>query len=154
MRLSMKSDYALRALLTLGDRYGQGPMSIGELARRNDAPKRFLEQIMLELKDRGIVRSQAGRSGGFVLARRPQEVSIGEVVRGFDGVLAPIHCCSITRYEHCSQESACRLRRILLGIRNETARVMDSTTLASLLAGREPAEEARFAVMLTEGAGI
>jgi Rrf2 family protein len=92
MRLSRKSDYALRALFTLVAEYGKGPISIRELAERNDVPRRFLEQIMLDLKHQGWARSIPGRDGGFVLARKPEEITMGEVVRHFDDMLAPIPC--------------------------------------------------------------
>src|SRR6188474_22480 len=105
MKLSRKSDYALRALFTLVDRYGQGPVSIRELAELNDVPKRFLEQIMLELKAKGWVRSLAGRDGGFILGVPPEDLTMGQVVRFFEGNLAPINCVSATHYEPCSQEA-------------------------------------------------
>ncbi len=89
MKVSRKSDYALRALFGLMATDGTTPVSIRELAERYDVPRRFLEQIMLELKSKGWVRSIAGRDGGFVLAKRPDEITMGEVVRHFDGVLAP-----------------------------------------------------------------
>lgn len=142
MRISKKSDYALRVLVTLTEHYGRGPIPIRELARRNDAPKRFLEHILLDLKSQGWVDSVAGRHGGYVLARDPRKITMGEIIRYFDGILAPIHCVSVTDYERCSQESVCRFRRVLLGIRNTTAKTMDKTTLASLVSGRPvtPAE--------------
>jgi Rrf2 family protein len=135
MKLSMKTDYALRVLFTLAEHRGQGPISIRELAERNEVPKRFLEHIMLDLKARGWVDSAAGKRGGYLLARQPEAISMGEVVRHFDGILAPIQCVSVTQYERCTQEPVCRFRRVLLEIRNRTARLMDTTTLADLLAG-------------------
>lgn len=135
MKLSRKSDYALRALVTLGDRYGEGPVSIRELAEKNDVPQRFLEQIMLEMKKLGWVTSTAGRIGGFQLAKPPEELTMGQVVRHFDGVLAPISCVSSTHYESCSQEAHCRFRRVLLDIRNYTSRIMDQATLAKVMQG-------------------
>ncbi len=141
MKLSMKTDYALRVLFTLVEHHGQGPIPIRELARRNDVPKRFLEHIMLDLKEQGWVKSEAGSRGGYVLARKPQKITLGEVVRHFDGILAPIGCVSITHYERCGQEPVCRFRRVLLEIRNYTARVMDKATLASVFAGRPVSRE-------------
>ena len=126
MKLSRKSDYALRALFGLVANDTKAPVSIRELAETHDVPKRFLEQIMLELKSKGWVRSVPGRDGGFVLAKEPHEITMGEVVRHFDGILAPIACVSTTHYEPCSQESVCRFRRVLLDIRNYTARRMES----------------------------
>lgn len=145
MKLSKKSDYALRALLTLGDRFGQGPISIRELAEENDVPQRFLEQIMLDMKKVGWVTSIAGRIGGFQLAKAPAEITMGQVVRHFDGVLAPIGCVSSTHYEPCSQEWKCRFRRVLLEIRNFTVQLMEKATLANLLRGTPVAHREVFA---------
>jgi Rrf2 family protein len=154
MKLSKKSDYALRALFTLVAEYGRGPISIRELAERNDVPKRFLEQIMLDLKSRGWVRSLAGRDGGFVLGRDPSEITMGEVVRHFDGVLAPIACVSSSHYEPCSQEGVCRFRRVMLDIRNYVARLMDRASLAAVFAGPVVRREEVFAAQFAAGEGI
>lgn len=144
MKLSRKSDYALRALVTLTLRTGQGPMSIRELAEMNDVPKRFLEQIMLELKAKGIVRSIAGRVGGFELAMAPEHITMGRVVRIFDEMLSPIPCVSATHYVPCTQEQKCRFRRVLLDIRNYTVKRMEEATLASIAAGPPVAREEVF----------
>ena len=135
MRVSKKTDYALRALFTLVDHYGGLPIPIRELARRNDAPKRFLEQIMLALKSQGWVDSVAGIRGGYILARNPNKITMGEVVRHFDGILAPIDCVSVTGYQRCSQESVCRFRRVFFDARNYVANLMDRTTLAEVAKG-------------------
>jgi Rrf2 family protein len=154
MKLSRKSDYALRALFGLIASDGKTPVSIRELAERYDVPKRFLEQIMLELKSKGWVRSISGRDGGFVLAKKPDEITMGEVVRHFDGVLAPIACVSTTHYEPCSQEPVCRFRRVLLDIRNYTARRMDAATLAAVYAGPVVTREEVFSTEFVGGEGI
>jgi Rrf2 family protein len=145
MKLSRKSDYALRALLTLGERFGQGPISIRELAELNDIPQRFLEQIMLDMKKVGWVTSIAGRIGGFQLATAPENITMGQVVRHFDGVLAPISCVSTTHYEPCSQEWKCRFRRVLLESRNFTVQLMEKATLAKVLQGAPVQREEVFA---------
>ena len=121
MRVSKKTDYALRALFTLVDHFGGAPIPIRELARRNDVPKRFLEQIMLDLKAQGWVDSVAGIRGGYVLAKNPDKITMGEVVRHFDGIFAPIDCVSVTGYKRCSQEPVCRFRRVFLDARNYVA---------------------------------
>jgi len=154
MKLSKKSDYALRTLLTLAQHYGQGPISIRELARRNDVPKRFLELIMLELKENGWVRSVQGRDGGYVLATAPDALTIGQVVRHFDGVLAPIGCVSVSHHEACSQEHVCRFRHVFLEIRNFTARFMDRTSLAAVQCGEPLTPQESVAQHLVGGAGI
>jgi len=129
MHLSSKSDYALRALFFLAGKAEEGPVSIREIAAANDIPKRFLEHIMLELKAKAWVKSIPGRHGGYALAKKPEEITMGEVVRHFDGILAPVSCVSVTRYCQCSQEPHCRFRGILLEIRNKTAELMDRATL-------------------------
>jgi Rrf2 family protein len=154
MKLSRKSDYALRALVTLAQRYGEGPLPIRELARRNDVPKRFLEHIMLDLKENGWVRSVQGRDGGYVLAVTPESITIGQVVRHFDGVLAPVGCVSVTQHHGCSQEAACKFRRVLLDIRNFTAAFMDRTSLGAVLRGEHVVLEGLLRPALEDGAGI
>ena len=154
MKLSRKSDYALRALFTLVEHYGRGPISIRELSERNDVPRRFLEHIMLDLKSQGWVRSIPGRVGGFELGKRPEEITMGEVVRHFDGILGPIACVSTTHYEPCSQESHCRFRRVLLDIRNYTARRMDRADLATVFAGPPVRREEVFVSEFVGGEGI
>ena len=135
MRVSKKTDYALRALFTLVDHFGGAPIPIRELARRNDVPKRFLEQIMLQLKAQGWVDSVAGVRGGYVLARNPGKITMGEVVRHFDGILAPIDCVSVSGYKRCSQESVCRFRRVFYDARNYVADLMERATLAEVVKG-------------------
>jgi Rrf2 family protein len=136
MRVSKRTDYALRALFTLVEHHGGAPIPIRELARRNDVPKRFLEQIMLALKAQGWVNSSAGIRGGYFLARNPEKITMGEVVRYFDGILAPIDCVSVMGYQRCSQESVCRFRRVFFDARNYVAALMDRATLAEVAKGR------------------
>lgn len=154
MRISKKTDYALRALMTLVEFHGHGPIPIRELARRNDVPKRFLEHIMLDLKSQGWVESIAGIRGGYILARKPDQITMGEVVRFFDGILAPIDCVSVSGYARCNQESVCRFRRVFYDARNYVTRLMDSTTLGQVFKGVPVSKEEIFASEFTGGAGI
>jgi Rrf2 family protein len=155
MKVSKRADYALRVLFTLVEHYGRGPIPIRELARRNDAPKRFLEHILLDLKAQGWVDSLPGKNGGYILAQRPEKIRMGQVVRYFDGLLAPINCVSASQYERCSQEPVCRFRRVFLQIRNDTARLMDQATLASVFSGQPvQAQEVFDEAMMMGGAGI
>ena len=135
MRVSKKTDYALRVLFTLVEHFGGVPIPIRELARRNDVPKRFLEQIMLQLKAQGWVSSVAGVRGGYVLAKSPAQISMGEVVRLFDGILAPIDCVSVSGYKRCSQEPVCRFRRVFYDARNYVTNLMERATLAEVAKG-------------------
>lgn len=153
MHVSRKTDYALRALFTLVEHYRGTPIPIRELARRNDAPKRFLEQIMLALKAQGWVDSLAGVRGGYVLAKDPSKITMGEVVRHFDGILAPIDCVSVSGYKRCSQEPVCRFRRVFFDIRNYVASVMDKSTLAEVAKGA-PVSRREVWTGFIEGEGI
>lgn len=154
MKISKKTDYALRVMFTLVEHYGRDPIPIRELARRNEVPKRFLEHIMLDLKSQGWVDSVPGKRGGYVLAQKPDKIRMGQVVRYFDGVVSPINCVSVNQYEPCSQESVCHFRRVFLQIRNDTARLMDQSTLASVFAGEIVRREEVFAEAFVGGAGI
>lgn len=154
MKLSQKTDYALRTLFTLVEHHGRGPIPVRELARRNDIPKKFLEHILLDMKARGWVDSAAGKRGGYFMTKSPDKITMGQVVRYFDGVLAPIGCVSANQYERCTQEPVCRFRRVLLEIRNVTARMMDEATLASVMAGAPVTKQEVFDAEFTGGGGI
>jgi Rrf2 family protein len=154
MQLSMRTDYALRALFTLVENHGGPPIPIMELAKRNDIPKRFLEHIMLDLKERGWVDSVAGKRGGYRLAKNPGKITMGEVVRHFDGYLAPIACVSVSDYKRCSQEPVCRFRRVLLQARNMVAVLMDRSSLADVMRGNPVTDVEVAAIQGIHGEGI
>jgi Rrf2 family protein len=154
MRLSRKADYALRALVTLVECRGHGPISRNELAKRNDVPRRFLEHILLSMKSQGWVASSPGRIGGYVLALPPEQITLGQVVRFFDGIVAPIGCVSISKFEACSQSSTCRFRRVLLDIRNLTAGYLDNTTLAQVAVNQPVADSQIFRLEMASDDGI
>jgi Rrf2 family protein len=135
MKISKKTDYALRALFYLAEHHETGPIPIARLAGQNAVPKKFLEHIMLDLKSQGWVRSVPGKKGGYKLAKDPSRISMGEVVRHFDGLIAPINCVSVNQYEPCSREADCRFRRLFLQIRDNTARMMDVASLESVARG-------------------
>lgn len=109
---------------------------------------------MLEMKSKGWVSSTAGRVGGFELAKRPEEISMGQIVRHFDGLLAPIGCVSVSNYEKCSQEMTCRFRRILLEIRNYTSRLMDEANLAEVFGSAPVTQLEVFSGAFIGGDGI
>src|SRR5277367_4105327 len=153
MWVSKKTDYALRVLFTLVDHFGGTPIPIRELARRNDVPKRFLEQILLDCKTQGWVDSVAGIRGGYLLAKNPAKITMGEVVRHFDGILAPIDCVSVAGYKRCSQESVCRFRRVFLNVRNYVAGVMDRSTLEDV-ARISPVSKQEITGSFVDGEGI
>ncbi|MET3722579.1 RrF2 family transcriptional regulator [Sphingomonas trueperi] len=131
--LSQKSRYAIRALQHLADRHGQGVVPLAEMVAAQNIPAKFLTVILSELGREGLVRSQRGREGGYVLVPTPAEVRIGDIIRLMRGSIALVPCASRDPHEHCENcvpESACRLRSLMLQVRDETARILDSVTLA------------------------
>src|SRR6478609_8398847 len=120
-----KGKYGLKAMLTLAREHGRGPMLISELAQTDGIPKKFLENILLTLKHRGLVQSRKGPHGGYQLGRTPDAISVGEIVRALDGPLALVSCVSQTAYspcEECVSEKECAVRRVFQQVRDETAR--------------------------------
>lgn len=134
--ISQKAKYALRALVALGRvPYGDSLM-ISEISRHQSIPKKFLEQILLELKRAGIVASRRGRLGGYVLLREPHKVTFGEVLRLIDGPIAPLPCLSVIAYRRCTDcadEGTCEVRQVFSRVATATREVLDRTTLADAL---------------------
>jgi Rrf2 family protein len=134
--LSHKTKYALKALFVMSEDYGRGPLLISEIAKRGDIPKRFLELILLELKNHGILRSKKGKGGGYILSKPPEEISVGQVIRMLEGPLAPLPCASLTAYEKCEDchdERTCGVRLLMKQVRDQTAAILDSASLADML---------------------
>jgi Rrf2 family protein len=134
MKLSKRGEYGIRALITLASRDGDGVVHIKEIAAREQIPVKFLEQILLALKNAGLVNSRMGSGGGYYLGRPAGQISLGQVVRILDGPLAPIRCVSHTAYEKCAcpDEETCGLRMVMLDVRNAISNILDGTTLADV----------------------
>lgn len=134
--LSQKAKYALRALLSLAEAPRGETVLISEIATRHHIPKKFLEQILLDLKNHGLVQSWRGRSGGYALLKSASEISFGQVLRIIDGPLAPLPCVSGLAYRKCSDcadEANCRLKRVFAMSHRATVAVLDRTTIADAL---------------------
>ncbi|MCX6967088.1 MAG: Rrf2 family transcriptional regulator [Verrucomicrobia bacterium] len=154
MKLSNRTDYALRALFSLVEAGEEQLVSTRQLAERNDIPKKFLEQILMEMKQKGWIVSVTGKRGGYRLGKPPGQITMGEVIRHFDGILAPIACVSSAGYKCCSQEAVCRFRRLFLDVRNYAARAMDEATLEAVFKAEPVTREEVFKETLIYGAGI
>ena len=137
MKLSKRGEYALRALIDFGlaQALGRPLLQVSELAAKEDLPIKFLEQILMQLKAGGYLESRRGKLGGYLLARPPENIPIGQVVRLIDGPLAPINCVSQTAYERCTcpDEEHCGLRMLMLDVRNAIANILDRYTLAEVV---------------------
>jgi len=132
MKLSKRGEYGLRAAIHLARCHKESRLvQIKEIAEEQHIPPKYLEQILLALKNAGILNSKLGVGGGYYLLRPPDTVSMGEIVRVLDGPLAPIHCVSQTAYEPCGcpDEETCGLRLVMLDVRNAISEILDNTTL-------------------------
>jgi Rrf2 family protein len=135
MKLSKRGEYGLKAMIDLASQADPAMLAqIKDIAARQQIPVKFLEQILLTLKNAGLLRSRAGVGGGYYLAKAPDEITLGQVVRVLDGPLAPIPCVSQTAYERCvcDDEATCGLRLTMLDVRNAIADILDRTTLADV----------------------
>jgi Rrf2 family protein len=136
MILSKKTRYAIVALTRLAKEYGNGPLQIRELAETEKIPQSFLENILLELKKLGILGSNLGKSGGYFLLKKPDEVNLADIVRHFEGTIALMYCVSEKAYrpcEFCKDESTCQIRRVFKEIRDTTYNILNKTTLKDLI---------------------
>jgi len=143
MKLSVRGEYALRALLVLGLRYGQPVVPIKTISEEQNIPKRFLEQILNDLKSAGIVQSRRGIAGGYRLARKPEEITLASVVRHIEGALAPVSCVSEKFYEKCScpDEARCAIRSVMKEIRQAVVEIAERVTVAELCARAQKLQE-------------
>jgi Rrf2 family protein len=135
--ISKKTKYGLQALLILAREYGRGPILIAELAERDRIPKKFLESILLQLKNAGILGSRKGKGGGYFLAREPSQITMGRAVRVLEGPLAPVPCVSETAYQKCQEcddEASCGIRLVMKDVRDAIADILDHTTLQEVVA--------------------
>jgi Rrf2 family protein len=133
--LTRKGKYGLKALIALAQLPAGKTAFSAEIAERNRIPKKFLDTILLELRNAGIVRSRKGPAGGYSLLPHSSEVRIGEVIRVLDGPLAPIRCASRTAYEQCddcADPSACLVRRMMTDVRDAIASILDRMTLEQI----------------------
>ena len=137
MKLSKRGEYALRSLINLGiaAKVGRSLVRVTELAKAEDLPVKFLEQVMQQLREAGYVQSVRGKHGGYRLGKPAAQITIGSVVRLIDGPLAPIGCVSQTAYEpcNCPDEAHCGLRMLMLDVRNAIAAILDRYTLADVV---------------------
>lgn len=134
--LTNKGKYGLKALGHLSVLKPGELALVGDIAETNSIPKKFLDAILSDLRNAGFVYSRKGRHGGYYLARPAEEIMIGHVVRVLDGPLAPIPCASKTRYQPCADcdVETCRVRHLMLQVRNAVADVLDNTSLTSMQA--------------------
>lgn len=134
--LSKRSKYAIKAVLALARPRNNEAVRIADLARAEQIPKKFLEGILLTLRNNGLLQSRKGQRGGYLLARPPGDIYVGQIVRLLDGPLAPIPCASETAYVRCADcpdEARCAVRITMRAVRDATAAILDNTSVQQLL---------------------
>jgi Rrf2 family protein len=144
--LTMKTRYALKALAILAERRGDEPTLIAEISEREGIPLKFLQGILRELRQHGVLSAQRGRGGGYRLNKPAEEVTLADIIRALDGPLAPVPCLSRTAYRRCDEcrsELTCGVRLVLKDLHDATATILEGTTLADLV--RRTQEAARDA---------
>jgi Rrf2 family protein len=138
--ISQKAKYAFKALIALA-RASDGSMATGEIAEQQNIPKKFLEQILLDLKHEGILYSRRGRAGGYALHKPADMVTFGQVLRLMDGPIAPLPCLSRTAYRRCDDcrsESSCEVRHVFAKVAHSMRAVLDQTTIADAVREGDP----------------
>jgi Rrf2 family protein len=147
----MKAKYGLLAVLALAREADNKLVLISDLADQENIPKKFLEQILRELKRQGILESKIGKGGGYFLNRSPREITIGQIVRSMDGPLAPVPCVSQTAYSKCKEcddEYSCAIRLVMKDVRDAISQILDGTTLAEALERSERVDRERKNIVM------
>lgn len=143
--LSKKSKYAIKALLCLAKRYEvKSPVKISEISEEEKIPRKFLEAILVELRNNGLLNSKMGANGGYTLAKHPEEIVISHVIRISGGPIAMLPCVSLNFYEPCEEcinEDTCGLRDVIKEVREATIRILSKTSLADILRKEDALKE-------------
>jgi Rrf2 family protein len=134
MKLTYKGDYALKAILDLCLNAQNGRVvPLTDIARRQDIPLQFLEQIMLVLKKAGYVQSKAGKGGGFLLLKSPEHITLGEIIRLIEGPIEPIACGAIHPASGCAEEGRCALKEVWVQVTESASGIVDTVTFARIM---------------------
>ncbi|MDW7673150.1 MAG: Rrf2 family transcriptional regulator [Bacillota bacterium] len=132
MKLSTKGEYGVRAMFDIAMRHGEGPISLKSIAERQDISEHYLEQLIAGLRKAGLVRSIRGAQGGYILAREPDEIKVGDIIRVLEGPIAPVDCVCEEEPEKCNRAESCVTRGIWAKLRDSISNVLDSITLADM----------------------
>jgi Rrf2 family protein len=144
MKVSMKGDYGVRALVELAHRYGEGPVQSAAIASRQSIPEPYLDQLLTTLRRAGFIRSVRGPQGGHALIRDPQDLKLSEVIIALEGSLAPIAC--LDDPEGCRTTPSCSLRPVWQEVEAATVRVLESITIADVAERERAGNVARYAI--------
>lgn len=137
MRLSTRGHYGLKAMFDLAEHYGSEPIPLKTVAERQNISDNYLEQLIAVLRKAGLVKSVRGAQGGYILAREPGNITVGDIIRAMEGPIAPVDCVSEVEPTECDQAESCITRMVWARVRDRLAEVMDSITLADMLRDAE-----------------
>ena len=143
--ITMKTKYALKALTHLARAKEGAPVLIAEIAEREGIPRKFLELILRELRQHGILESRKGRGGGYALRHKASSITLASVMRVLDGPLAPVPCLSRTAYRRCDgcvDERSCGVRLVMADLYAATTNILESTTVADMVERTDRVDEA------------
>ncbi len=143
MRLSTRGHYGLKAMYDLARHYGAGPIPLKNVAARQNISGYYLEQLIAVLRKGGLVKSVRGAQGGYVLARPPDEIRVGDIIRILEGPIAPVECVSEIRTAECDQADRCITRTVWEKVRDSITQVMDSISLADMCREEERSRQNR-----------
>jgi Rrf2 family protein len=138
--LSKKAQYSILALVKLAKEYNNGPVLINSISQTERIPKKFLEAILFDLKQFGILGSKKGKGGGYFLIKRPEEINLADIIRHIDGAIALIPCVTYKYYQpcqHCKDEHTCGIRSIVKDIRDETVNLLKKISLSDIIKREE-----------------
>lgn len=148
--ISKKTKYALKALTYLANQSPEEPVLISELAREERIPRKFLEAILLTLKNSGILHSKVGKGGGYSLAREPRNITIGSIVKVLEGGYAPVQCLNESAAQGCDEcgdPSSCGIRLVMSDVMQALSTVLETSTLADMIERSENAERAKSKIV-------
>ena len=145
MRLSTRGHYGLKAMFDLAQHYGTEPIPLKTVAERQNISENYLEQLIATLRKTGLVKSVRGSQGGYILARDPEKITVGDIIRVMEGPIAPVDCVSEIEPAECDQADYCITRSVWARVRDSLAEQMDSISLADMLRDADKAERERRA---------
>jgi len=133
LKISTKGHYGVQAMFDLAQHYGEGPISLKSVAERQDLSEHYLEQLIAGLRKAGLVRSVRGAQGGYILAREPADIKVGDIIRVLEGPIAPVECVNDEDREQCMKAEYCITRNVWEKVRNSIEEVLDSITLEDMV---------------------
>jgi len=131
MKITKKGEYAIMALIDLALNYNKGLRQIKDIVKKEEIPEKFLEQILVILKNAGLVQSKRGIGGGYYLNKPPEKISLSEVIRVIDGPLSPLECVN-SQNKNCPKQITCGIRSVMIDVENATSEILDRITLAEV----------------------